>query len=126
MVTLVLALLSASCGDLPPRLPTTAAHQHAGTRVGLVTLVVGDRVRADKVRAIYEEMDEVMVRAKTREALALVRLGAELAATDEQTRRAVAEVRKAELDALGRYVDLQMELRSVLTADEFARLEAAN
>jgi hypothetical protein len=126
--TLVLACLfgSAGCGpDLPPSLPSTDAHLRAASRIELVDLVIADRLRAQKVRRLYEAIEASMVEVKRTTATEIARLAIEKPTrTDAQTRAAVAKVRDADLAAFRRYAKLQLELRRSMSAEEFARLDA--
>ena len=116
----------AGCGpDLPPSLPSTAAHARAASRIDLVDLVITDPERAEKVRRLYTEIEELMLAVKRTTAGEIVKLAAENPTqTDAETRAVVAKVRRADIDAFQRYVKLQMELRRSLNADEFAKLDA--
>ena len=116
----------AGCGpDLPPSLPSTDAHLRSAARVELVDLVISDRARAQKVRELYMEIEELMVADKKTTAAEIIKLGVENPTrTDAETRAVVAKVRDADRAAFRRYVKLQMELRRSMTADEFAKLDA--
>jgi hypothetical protein len=128
--TLLLALSCAvgetSCGpDLPPSLPSTAAHARAASRIELVDLVISDPERAAKVRRLYIEIEELMLYAKRTSAAEVRKLGIEnRRRTDAETRAAVDKVRRADIEAFQRYVKLQMELRRSMNAEEFAKLDA--
>ena len=114
------------CGaDLPPSLPSTDAHLRSAARIELVDLVISDRARAEKVRALYVEIEELMVADKVTTAGEILKLGVENPTrNDAETRAAVAKVRDADVATFRRYVKLQMELRRSMTADEFAKLDA--
>ncbi|HEX6764354.1 MAG TPA: hypothetical protein VF103_02725 [Polyangiaceae bacterium] len=116
----------AGCGpDLPPSLPSTDAHLRSAARIELVDLVISDRARAEKVRELYMEIEELMVATKLTTSGEIAKLGAENPTrTDAETRAIVAKVRDADVAAFRRYVRLQMELRRAMTADEFAKLDA--
>ena len=122
----LLALAPCACGGekAPPQLPSTAARDRVATRVELVDLVISDRARAAKVRALYIAMDSLLLDTKRAQAGQLALLGGERPSSDEETRTRLAAVRNAELSALERYIGLQLELRRFTTADEFARLDA--
>jgi pyruvate-formate lyase-activating enzyme len=113
------------CGaDLPPSLPSTEALARSASRVELVDLVISDRARAEKVRRLYVEIEELMLEVKRTTAGELVKLGVENPTrTDAETRAAVDKVRDAEVAAFRRYVGLQMELRRSMNAKEFAKLD---
>jgi hypothetical protein len=122
-----LALLALGCGgsEPPPQLATTGAEYRAATRVELVDLVIGDRARAARVRALYVEIERLMLETKRAEAKELVALGSPACPPgDAETRAAFARFRAAEQAALKRYVGLQLELRRATTPEEFARLDA--
>lgn len=95
----------------------------AATRVELVELVIGDPVRARRVRELYIQIEELMLATKQAQATQLLLLGDEHK-SEEAARAAVRKVRDTELGALQTYVGIQMELRRSTTAEEFARLDA--
>ena len=114
-----------ACGsELPPQLPSSETRQRAATRVELVELVISDPARARKVRELYVRIDELMLRTKLAQAAQLLELGAEQPRTPDQTRELFRHFREAEADALKRYVDIQLEIRSLTSPEEFARLDA--
>lgn len=97
----------------------------SGARVELVDLVISDRPRAKKVRALYAQIEQLMFDVKLTTAGEIAKLGSENPTrSDEETRAAVAKVRNADVAAFKRYVKLQMELRRSMTADEFAKLDS--
>jgi len=117
--------LTACGGDKPPaQLPSTAARDRVATRVELVDLVVSDAARAAKVRSLYIAMDELLLDTKRAQARQLGLVGSEQMNSDENARVALRAVSKAEASGLQRYIELQLELRRIVTADEFARLDA--
>jgi len=117
--------LFACGGDKPPaQLPSTAARDRVATRVELVDLVVSDPARAAKVRSLYIAMDELLLDTKRVQARQLALVGSDQMSSDEKTRAALSAVSKAEASGLERYMQLQLELRRFVTADEFARLDA--
>ena len=122
-----LAWGATACGakEPPPQLPTTGAHDRAASRIELVDLVIGDRARAARVRAIYVEIERLMLDTKTAEAKELQKLGLGPCPREpEQTREIFRRFRTAEERALRRYVALQAALRKETTQEEFARLDA--
>ena len=123
----VLAWGATGCGgkEPPPQLPTTGAHDRAASRIELVDLVVGDRARAARVRAIYVEIERLMLATKAAEANELRTLGLGPCPREpERTRAIFRRFREAEQRALHRYVALQAELRKETSEAEFARLDA--
>ena len=115
----------AGCGgaELPPQLPTSETRQRAATRVELVDFVIADRTRAEKVRALYVEVDDLMLRTKRLQAAELLAL-AEGPRNASETQALVGRFRQAEQAALERYVNIQLEIRGLTTPAEFARLDA--
>ena len=126
LVALLLALGLLGCGgEKPPaQLPSTAARDRAATRVELVDLVISDAERAAKVRSLYIAMDSLLLETKRAQARQLGLLGGKQSSTDDETRTGLGAVRQAEASALEAYIRLQLELRRLTTADEFARLDA--
>jgi hypothetical protein len=125
LVTAACLFSFAGCApDLPPSLPSTDAHLRSASRIELVDLVISDPARAEKVRRLYAEIEDLMVGVKKATATEIVKLGVENAGrTDEDTRAAVGKVRDADIAAFRRYVALQMELRRSMSAEEFAQLD---
>ena len=121
----MVVVLSACSKGPPPQLPTTAVRDRAACRVELVSLVIDDAARAARVRALYEQMDTLILAAKKAQAEQL-RLLADPSATrtDDEKRARFAEFSATEHRALEAYVGLQMELRRQTTSKEFARLDA--
>jgi hypothetical protein len=108
----------------PPRLPSTAIHDRTASRVELVDFVISDRARAQKVRALYEEIERLMRHAQSVQARELAKLGAGSFQDDGELYQSVANSREAELAALERYVEVELEIRALTTPKEFARLDA--
>jgi hypothetical protein len=124
-VALGIVLGGFACSNLPPSLPSTDAHLRSASRIELVDLVIGDAVRAKKVRALYAQIEALMFDVKLTTSGEIMKLGADNPTrSDAETRAVVAKVRQAEIAAFQRYVKLQMELRRSMTADEFAKLDA--
>jgi len=127
-VRAVLACLvgvSAGCSvELPPRLPSTAIHDRTASRVDLVDFVISDRARAEKVRALYLEIEQLMLEAQAVEAREQAKLGSGSFRAETEARASLRASRDAEFDALERYVAVQMEIRRLTTPKEFARLDA--
>ncbi len=113
------------CADLPPSLPSTDAHLRSASRIELVDLVIADRDRAKKVRALYAQIEQLMFDVKLRTASEVTKLGSDNPTrSDAETRAVVDAVKNAEVAAFRRYTKLQMELRRSMTAEEFAKLDA--
>jgi hypothetical protein len=127
LLGLVLAAAANACGgkEPPPQLATSGAHARAASRIELVDLVIADPARAARVRALYVEIERLMLTTKQTEARELRALGAprEPRSPDE-TRALFQRFRLAEQGALEKYVGLQLELRRATTPAEFARLDA--
>ena len=113
-----------ACGTQPPpRLPSTAIHDRTASRVELVDFVISDHARARKVRALYQEIEALMRQAQSVEARELGKVGSASLRGDDELRDSVALSREAELAALERYVQVQLEIRALTTPQEFARLD---
>src|SRR5690349_153626 len=80
-LVLLLALAAfgpAACGgkEPPPQLPTSGAQDRAASRIELVDLVIADPERAARVRALYGEIERLMLTTKQAQAKELRALGA--------------------------------------------------
>jgi len=127
LLGLALAMGATGCGgkEPPPQLPTSGAHVRAASRVELVNLVISDSERAGRVRALYIEIERLMLTTKQAEAKELRALGAPAEPrSPDETRALFKRFREVEQAALERYVALQLELRRATTREEFARLDA--
>lgn len=122
----VAAVLASACGGpkLPPSLPSTGVLDRAASRVELVSLVISDPARAARVRALYIEIERLMLATKRVEAAEFLRLGSGPPPSEPETHAAMQRFAEAELAALRRYITLQMQLRRELTPEEFVRLDA--
>jgi hypothetical protein len=107
----------------PPRLPSTAIHDRAASRVELVDFVISDHARARQVRALYEEIEQIMRDAARVEAQELAKVGSASVRSEDELRASLAASREAELAALERYVEVELQIRALTTPQEFARLD---
>ena len=129
-LVLLLALAGvplAACGgkEPPPQLPTSGAQVRAASRIELVDLVIAEPERAARVRALYVDIERLMLTTKQAQAKELRALGAPVTPrSPDETRAMLRRFREAEQAALEKYVLLQLELRRATTPDEFARLDA--
>ena len=114
---------SACAHEPPPRLPSSAIHDRTASRVELVCFVISDPERARKVRALYQEIEELMRAAQTVQSRELAKVGSAPLRSDGELRDSVAASREAELAALERYVQVQLQIRALTTPQEFARLD---
>jgi len=124
LVTLSLLVGTGCAKKLPPQLPTSSAYGRIAARVELVDLVISDPVRAEKVRALYVEMAQLMRNVRKAQVKGLVSASVERSPTEAATHAAVDQVEQAELAAFRRYVELQLEVRRSTSPAEFARLDA--
>lgn len=123
-LALFAAAVTCACAhEPPPRLPSSAIHDRTASRVELVDFVISDRERARKVRALYQEIEELMRAAQSVESRELAKVGSASLRSDGELRDCVAASREAELAALERYVQVQLEIRALTTPQEFARLD---
>ena len=123
-LALVAAVVTSACAhEPPPRLPSSAIHDRTASRVELVDFVISDRERARKVRALYQEIEELMRAAQSVESRELAKVGSASLRSDGELRDCVAASREAELAALERYVQVQLAIRALTTPQEFARLD---
>ncbi len=127
VVALSIATSMAGCGgkNPPPQLPTSGAHERAASRIELVGLVIPDGARAAKVRALYVEIERLMLDTKRAEAQQLTALSTgDGSRTEAATRARFRRFRETEQQALEAYVHIQLELRKATTPAEFTRLDA--
>lgn len=90
-------------------------------RIELIELIVEDPVRAARVRALYLQVGE-LARRFNRERAAAWAAAAEEGSTANLS-AAATRVEESARRAYDEYERIQLELRTVLTAREFARLD---
>ena len=127
VLALALAVtLPSACTEVPPNLPTSEAFKRNAPRIELVPLVIGDAERAERVRGLYIEIESLMLATKVAQAeqwkALLVAKDRKL--KDDEVRTIVRKFRDAEVEALHKYVGIQMRLREATTPEEFAKLDA--
>jgi hypothetical protein len=86
--------------------------------------VITDRTRAAKVRSLYLDIERAMLEARRIETFEQGKLEAGCLHTPEQLRESFEIARAAEVAALERYARVQIEVRSLTTPVEYARLNA--
>ena len=124
-LTSSLSALALGCGpDLPPRLPSTAIHDRTASRVDLVDFVISDRERANKVRALYLEIERATLSAQAYQAHELEKLGAGAFRSESEMRDSIETTGEAEIVAVERVIRAQLAIRRLTTPEEFARLDA--
>jgi len=95
-------------------------------QLGVIDLVVSDRARAERAKALLEQVEQAFVTAETlRRQAAETALGLSDAGepTDEEIRSSFRTMDEAASRAFQRYVAVQLELRQVLTRREFDKLK---
>lgn len=124
-VALALVLPSA-CTEVPPNLPTSEAFKRNVPRVELVPLVIGDGERAARVQSLYIEIESLMLATKKAQAAQWRALldAKQRKLSDDEARAIVRKFRDAEIEALRKYIGIQMRLREATTPEEFAKLDA--
>ena len=126
-----IALLVAACSSRPPRLAVELSAR-ATAKAGVVSLVVSDPVRAERLRAIYlevtslaRELDRARVMARRQCHIAPVPRAAVAVPSDPIDSGALAcsiAPPLADRTALDRYTQLMLEARTLLTESEFQTL----
>lgn len=135
---LVASLCVAGCGGPsgPPRHPVAEMTARTSAKLDLVELVVSDPDRAERVRRVYLQLLELGREFDLLRQSSLVKAGEawrQRAATTDSAAPAKAETLELVLAppladssaAFDRYVALMLEARSLLTQDEFERLDRA-
>ncbi|HEY3495898.1 MAG TPA: hypothetical protein VGK73_14470 [Polyangiaceae bacterium] len=125
LLALIFGASTLACGEeLPPRLPSTAIHDRTASRVALIDFVISDRTRADRVRALYLEIEQATLQAQEFQACQFAKLGSGHFRSEAEARRALEAAREAELAAVDRNIRAQLAIRALTTPEEFARLDA--
>ena len=125
VLTLMISTGVFGCSEVPPNLPSTQAYQRNVPRAELVEFVVDDSDRAAKVRSLYLQVERLVLRTQQANIMRAERLlrGDDKALTRAQIRELVVGVGRSELEAMHKYIDIQMQLRANTTPEEFARLD---
>jgi len=120
------ATLPAACTEVPPNLPTSEAFKRNVPRIELVPLVIGDAQRAERVRGLYIEIESLMLATKVAqsEQWKALLVAKDRKLQDDEVRAIVRKFKDAEVEALHKYVGIQMRLREATTPEEFAKLDA--
>lgn len=124
---LVLALaLPSGCSEVPPNLPTSEAFKRNVPRIQLVPLVISDSERAERVQSLYIEMESLLLATKRAQAAQWMALleAKQRKLQDDEVRGIVRKFRDAEIEALRKYIGIQLRLREATTPEEFAKLDA--
>lgn len=134
---LVASLCLVGCGGPsgPPRHPVAEMTARTSAKLDLVELVVSDRDRAERVRRVYLQLLELGREFDLMRQRSLAKAGrswpqrattADAAATSAETLELVLAPPLADSRAaFDRYAALMLEARSLLTQDEFERLDRA-
>lgn len=119
-------VLPSACTEVPPNLPTSEAFKRNVPRVELVPLVMGDGERAARVQSLYTEIESLMLATKQAQAAQWRALldAKQRKLSDDEARAIVRKFRDTEIEALRKYIGIQMRLREATTPEEFAKLDA--
>jgi hypothetical protein len=132
LVGLGVSLGAAACSSRPPPRLAVELTARATAKAGVVSLVVSDRARAERLRAIYlevvslsHELDRARVTARAQCANALERATEASSPADPIASGALGCSIAPPLNdraALDRYARLMLEARALLTQHEFDKL----
>jgi len=118
--------LAACSKERPPNHPLMGIHDRNASRIELVELIIQDQVRAQKVKAKYIEIED-LVKARSQErqesSVRMQALSSSHEFPEEKIRAEIESSRKVGADAYLNYVSLQLSIRKLVTADEFAKLD---
>jgi hypothetical protein len=109
----------------PARLPVADIYARNTSRLEVSAIVVADERRAERAREIYlaiAELGERLQKDRQRTAERIVQLTAQPTLDVAQVETVVGQIKQEQRAAFARYVELQMDLRKTLTAEEFKRL----
>ena len=131
LVVLGVMLGAAACSSRPPPRLAVELSARATAKEGVVRLVVSDRTRAERLRAIYlevvslsRELDHARVTARAQCANGLERRAAPAASDPVASGALGCSIAPPLTDraTLDRYTRLMLEARTLLTQREFERL----
>lgn len=123
----LLALLpyTAGCGgDLPAQHPVGDLSSRASARVGLISLIIKDKEKAKKVIALHSELVELAPRFNRKRAVIIAGLVTLMEESPERFKTQAMEARSEEIKTYARYRQLMLELRTLVSPQEYKRLMA--
>ena len=117
-----------ACASAPARPhPIIEMEDRVRPRIARIPLAVRDAERAERVRAIYVELERLIANFRLSRAHLLWQItnlrGNEPDLREQLTQR-IHELREAGVQTMEAYVEAQLELRTLLTPEEFARIDA--
>ena len=120
-------LAFASCGPpvRPPSRPATRLYDRSMAQLGVVELVVADAARAERAKRLLERIERAFLTAEAIRVEASSRafgLSSAGEPSDDEIRAAFEVMSEAGRTAFSEYVQVQLELRQVLTKEEFDKL----
>ena len=128
--TLVAVGLAAACSGgqkPPPNHPIAGMSDRVRSRIDRIELVIPDRDRAKKVTEAYVVLEDLVLEYQASRATSL----AALAALDGEEKDVAASTDKifdrakaAEDKLFERYVEVQVQIRALVTAEEFRKIDA--
>lgn len=121
-----LSLSACKTSDRAPNHPITDIYDRNTSKIELVPLIVTDPARADKVQSIYKRIasiSETLMKERARRLSAIGQLLEEDRVSEDEVKEQVSGMRAESQKVYDEYVALQLELRALLNADEFAKLD---
>lgn len=114
-------------GEKPKTMTITKVEDRNRERISKIELIVKDEARADEVKRIYLEIEELAIATRelrTQMQAKATQLGPDASAEEAEShiRSAFAALKESRASAYPKYIELQMELRRVLTEEEFIQL----
>lgn len=123
---LFLILAACSKEKRPSNHPIASIYDRNVTKIELVELVIDDQARARQVRHVYEDIALVVEDLTLIRKSVSARLAQELDANsldEELVRAELLQLRQQGKLSYHKYVELQLKLRTLVTAQEFAQLD---
>jgi hypothetical protein len=124
---LVLVTGCASSDSAPPAHVVTGVEDRVRQRVNRIELVVDDAERAEKVTGVYLELEKLIIgyrRSLERDNETLWQVEADPATDEAVIREMLAAARSNADQTWEQYAALQMQLRELLSRDEFEKIDA--
>jgi hypothetical protein len=127
LALVVTALLPACSKEArPDSHPIVGIYDRNAARIELVELIIHDQPRARKIKAKYEEIAtlvESLAATRAKSSRVLYELSADRTLREDELRAEIGKMRAAGRATFEKYTALQLELRTMMTSEEFHRLD---
>lgn len=121
-----LSLLACSSSDRAPNHPISDIYDRNASKIEIVPLIINDTSRAAQVQAVYRRIATLSEKLIERRGQRLARIEGHLetnVVNGDEVQEEAQGMREEARQAYEEYVQLQMDLRRLVRAEEFAKLD---